>query len=65
MSPQTPTLTTWHGWYRRSKRERWTRLVEDAGYDAAWGKLLDATARMPSGGELLVTRNDPNERSRR
>lgn len=60
------TTTTWSGFWRQGKRDRWQCLVADApSYDDAWGKLLDITAeRKLRNGECLVTDRDPNEGSR-
>jgi hypothetical protein len=47
----------WRGWYRPSKRDLWQCLCEHEDYDACWGLLLSLA---PRGGELLVTKQDPN-----
>jgi hypothetical protein len=52
--------TEWGGWFRPTKKTPWVRLAEGPTYDAAWAALLDATATV-RGGDLLVTRLDPNK----
>jgi hypothetical protein len=55
------TKTAWIGWYRQSKRQRWTKLAEADDYGDALSQLLDAAANLPAkGGELLVSQTDPN-----
>jgi hypothetical protein len=53
----TPTSEPWQGWHRASKRDPWQQLCQHVDYDACWGLLLSLA---PRGGELLVTKDDPN-----
>lgn len=59
--PPTPPgpATTWHGFYRQSRRHRWRRLSTAADYDSALRALHEATRALPAG-DLLVSERDPN-----
>jgi hypothetical protein len=60
---QTTASTTrlWRGWYRASKRHKWEALAEGGDYGETLNRLLDAVADRPGrGGELLVSRENPN-----
>jgi hypothetical protein len=56
---ETSETVGWTGWWRRSPREPWRRVVTAADGPACWSALL--AKQMPSG-DLLVCRGDPNER---
>ncbi len=54
--------TSWYGWYRAGKGQRWVRLAEARSYEEAWNLLLDRLPREGRGGESLVLSagRDPN-----
>jgi hypothetical protein len=58
----TATPTSWIGWYRLSRRQRWRPVVEADNEDAALDKLLNE----PPGDKIVLPAGrNPNERGGR